>query len=153
MLLFLSGSIRKIYIGVYTSYEYHLFFPGRRFFGTFFLGFYTFNMAEKTFPLEKILTASAAEYCASEGKNLSDYKLKGVFVVVSPIYSERDEKLTSPLLPREVYLQARHFAEQISKNHPDAEVVTNYNESAVQNSQYDVRFYARGTALIPRKKP
>ncbi|HZX12534.1 MAG TPA: hypothetical protein VFE88_03690 [Candidatus Nanoarchaeia archaeon] len=112
-------------------------------------------MAEKTFPLEKILTASAAEYCASEGKNLSDYKLKGVFVVVSPTESRarQDEKLISPLLTREVYLQARHFAEQISKNHPDAEVVTNYNESAVQNSQYDVRFYARGTALIPRKKP
>ena len=106
----------------------------------------------KAFPLEKILTASAAEYCASEGKNLSDYELRGVFVVATPMRSRQSGgKEISPLLNREVYMQAQHFAQKISENHPDAEVVTNYNESAVQNSEYDVRFYARGTALIPRK--
>lgn len=32
----------------------------------------------KTFPVEKILTASAEEYCKSTGKILSDFKLVGV---------------------------------------------------------------------------
>lgn len=33
---------------------------------------------ERDFPLEKILTVSAAEYCQSVGRQLSDYHLQGI---------------------------------------------------------------------------
>lgn len=32
----------------------------------------------KVFPLERILTISASDYCASVGRNLTDYTLRGV---------------------------------------------------------------------------
>lgn len=41
------------------------------------------------FPLEKILTASATEYCISAGKRLEDYDLIGIHVGYAALDSEK----------------------------------------------------------------
>jgi hypothetical protein len=93
-----------------------------------------------TFPLEKILTISATEYCEMSGKNLSRYKAVGV----------HDDSMSYWGDPTE------HFSGFVPA---EAEVVVNYQlqrtlgpyESAQPGANArGVQFTAHGTALILR---
>ena len=80
------------------------------------------------FPLEKILTVSARDYCESVGKNLSDYILRGIHVYLDMRYSEIK------------------FQDKIPTG---TEVVVSYQIAYVGfNSSID----ASATALIPKEK-
>lgn len=93
------------------------------------------------FPLERIFTVSLTEYCASKGKQPSDYELKGVHV--------DDDAL-------------EHSTTLIGcfrlKVPIDAEAVVEFRY-ALAGGVWDLfgstRFldqYASGTALVPKKK-
>jgi len=93
-------------------------------------------MTEDSFPLEKILNVSATEYCASVGRELRDYELKGVHYECG---------------------KTDFFAENFAKVVPEeAEVVVNYRVTMAV-SQYEgddgenygyTAFQGTGTALI-----
>jgi len=85
------------------------------------------------FPLEKILTISARDYCESVGKNLQDYEMKGVHIQSSSVGPKIIEELN----------------EKIPKN---TEVIVEYRFS--NGGYFNVKYekYASGTALIPKKK-
>ena len=76
----------------------------------------------KPFPLEKILTVSARDYCESVGKSLGDYVMRGI------VNSYSDE-----------------FPKKVPE---DAEVVVDYRLSSFERHVK----YACGTALIPKPK-
>jgi len=76
------------------------------------------------FPLEKILTISARDYCEMNGKYLVDYTAKGIHV------NEHDYKVMES------------FLKQIPA---DAEVVVEYRAAGGNRWAW-----ANGTALIPR---
>jgi hypothetical protein len=88
------------------------------------------------FPLEKILTVGAKEYCESVGKTLADYEMKGVhtragFSSGHLTWLDEDFSAVVPL---------------------SAEVVVEYRITAAiggANITY-TQCYANGTALIPR---
>ena len=92
-------------------------------------------MADNNFPLEKILNVSATEYCASVGKELKDYELRGVHLESGK--SDFFTKIFAEIVPR------------------GAEVVVNYAMS-VSTSQSLFRgytsFQGTGTALIPKRE-
>ena len=80
------------------------------------------------FPLKKILTVSARDYCDSINKPISDYELRGVIVLDN----------TTHYFPF-----SRLFLEKIPEG---TEVVVSFNYSS------DGIVYAGGTALIPKRK-
>ena len=102
----------------------------------------------KLFPIERILTCSPSDYCASHGRNLRDYELKGVTV------------------------EARNYEGWMGDNFRfnvplNAEVVTDFRfsyggvgwaygfastEVLGRGRHTDLRSMASGTALIRRKK-
>ena len=90
----------------------------------------------ESYPLEKILTVSASEYCESVGKKMSDYKLVGVHA----------------------FADAHHMTfPAFAKNIPtEAEVVVNYRlvirTTRVAFIFESVYKYPSGTALIPKDK-
>jgi hypothetical protein len=89
------------------------------------------------FPLEKILTMSARDYCEMMGKRLTDYVPQGVHTC----NTFREHALQN------IY---NMFAERVPES---AEVVVDYMFSssiskAAEGSSVDS--YASGTALIPR---
>jgi hypothetical protein len=89
------------------------------------------------FPLEKILTVSAREYCESMGKKLKDYDMEGIHTRNS--FGEEDG-LTN------LY---DAFAGKVPQS---AEIVVGYTVSAAiggGGTTY-TQCYASGTALIPR---
>ena len=98
---------------------------------------------KKGFDLERILTISAEAWAQSEGKILSDYEMKGVH------YEGRkysDNWITD----------IRGFVNSIPES---AEVVVCFKDSMTVDKLYypgaaisDKNYYARGTALIPRKR-
>jgi hypothetical protein len=88
------------------------------------------------FPLEKILTVSARDYCEAMGKRLADYELVGVHArngFTNHILSMLDE----------VFAQAVPLS---------AEVVVEYKIAAAIGGASSIytQCYAYGTALIPR---
>ena len=76
-------------------------------------------------PLEKILTASAMDYCASNNKNLSNYDLVGIHFNTGEIFWGN---------------ALSDFVEQIPK---EAEVVVSIKYS---------KDYISETVLVPKKK-
>lgn len=91
------------------------------------------------FPLEKILTISAREYCESKGKNLSDYEMFGVHAQGYDI---------------------RAVSEIFCNQAGNAEVVVNYQfirhsvptkNTKQQETEQEIMI-AAGTALIPKKR-
>lgn len=82
------------------------------------------------FPLEKILTVSARDYCESMGKRLSNYELRGVHVQGDLLF--------------------KRFRNAVPTN---AEVVVDYKMETSIAITDDLKYmsrYAFGTALIPR---
>lgn len=79
---------------------------------------------DKPFPLEKILTVSARDYCEYEGKKLSDYVMQGV-------HCEEDIARIS------------YFVKMVPKQ---TEVVVDYKFC---KGRYT--YLKSGTALIPKK--
>ena len=93
--------------------------------------------SEPAFPLEKILNVTATEYCASVGKKLSDYELKGVHFGSGHHYTNIPE------------WYVKDFANLVPKN---AEVVVNYRIFHSNRALNPAKVTAEGTALIPKKK-
>jgi hypothetical protein len=104
-------------------------------------------MAENIFPLEKILTGTATEYCASVGRELSQYELVGVHV-------DDDLEFGAPVIKR--------FQEKVPV---DSEVVVGFRytiggagagSSGVlglsQTHSRTMNQYASGTALAPKNE-
>lgn len=89
-------------------------------------------MAEQIFPLERILTVSARDYCDSVGRSLSDYEMRGIHIAVeiSPKRSETAD-----------FLYYCH-----SRNLPRAEVVVDPRWHQVNG----YTLYFSCTALIPK---
>lgn len=85
------------------------------------------------FPLEKILTVSARDYCESVGKKLSAYEMQGVHVINVREPFKRENSLNK-------------FREAIPAN---AEAVVDYKLLFVEDGNKDNLY---GTALIPRPK-
>ena len=97
------------------------------------------SLSEKTelFPLEIILTASAADYCNSSGTDLGRYKLVGVSVRI--ITGQQQQ---CPDLREE-------FAKEVATQAPNVVRVTDY-VSTVAANDYQIIQYASGTALVPK---
>ena len=79
------------------------------------------------FPLEKILTVNARDYCESVGKKLSDYEMRGV-------HTKSFKELES-------------FAMNVP---PNTEVVVDYMSITTNYSTEYYQLNASGTALIPK---
>ncbi len=80
---------------------------------------------EKSFPLEKILTMNARDYCDSKDKTLRDYEIVGVHGNING--------------------DVKDFVNKIPK---DTEIVVDYR--SIQEHTFKIRLY--GTALIPKAK-
>lgn len=93
---------------------------------------------EKKFPLEKILTASAADYCKSARLDLDNYNLVGVNVIMVT----GQDRGQSPDLREE-------FAKEVARKTPEAVRVTDYVPTVAANN-YQIIQYASGTALVPK---
>ena len=78
------------------------------------------------FPLEKILTVSARDYCESVGKRLSDYEMRGV-------YGEQNYGI-------------KDFANKVPT---DTEIVVDHRP--IKEHPYRIVLY--GIALIPKTIP
>ncbi len=97
---------------------------------------------KEPFPLEKILTASATEYCASTGQSIDNFLLVGIHVEQTTIpgsvgYFEYDE--------------GGPPYKKISRNVPKgAEVVVGFVTQG-DGSRYHTT--ASATAMIPRNMP
>ncbi|MBI2451828.1 hypothetical protein HYV50_01980 [Candidatus Pacearchaeota archaeon] len=92
-------------------------------------------MAEEInpFPLEKILTISAREYCEMQGKDLSDYEPVGVHY-----YEGRSGEANQGLI---------NFAKTVPKG---TEVIVSYSARTININFCVVAL--QGTALIPKKE-
>ncbi len=91
-------------------------------------------MRYKVFPLEKILSVSAEEYCKSNGKSLKEYKMIGVHLVGKNV---------------------KELSEHIPFIAPNAEVIVNYQfmfSNYLKINDYYQLIIATGTALVPKKK-
>jgi len=89
--------------------------------------------------LEKILTASASEYCSSRGmQSLSDYELRGVHVVVTDSNGDihRSFAMAAPSEAEAVVDYRVNVAVAYARGHGDIYLIT-----------------ASGTALIPKNHP
>lgn len=87
----------------------------------------------KEFPLEKILTISAREYCEMHGKKLRDFKAVGVhYRGYAPEHMEAES--INDIVPR------------------GTEVVVNYSAS-ISRQGCNFAYFEHGTALIPKKRP
>ena len=95
------------------------------------------NDSEKLFPLEKITSMSAYDYCDSQNKKLSDYEIR-------PIHARLVSRTVGDSCPDTRELLARRVPEA-------AEIVTDYQAQIAMNN-YLVLQYATGTALIPKPK-
>lgn len=94
------------------------------------------EIEDKPFPLERILTVSALEYCLSQGKQLRDYDLVGLHAKIVVTARELDHDLK----------------EELARNIPaSAEIVVAYTPSRSLNNFMFVQ-YADATALIPKPK-
>ena len=115
----------------------------------------------KLFPLEKILTASASDYCTSTGRNLRDYKLVGVNFEGADFKTGKFFKTIDSKGHYEFLLN------NLSSRVPEGtEVITDFRFShggvgyayglsgdVVGYSRYtELRSLASGTALIRRSK-
>ncbi len=82
------------------------------------------------FPLERILTVSALDYCESVGKKLNDYEMRGVHVIQ---VNSQDNRPSYKV-----------FADKVPST---AEVVVGYTMGIARFGGY-----VSGTALIPKPK-
>lgn len=96
-----------------------------------------------TFPLEKILTISAGDYCESVGKSIRDYQVVGVHIVgfEQALWSKSGNSLTG-------FKVQKGFLESIPNN---AEVIIGYFHSLGGANTGAIYAYACGTALIPKE--
>lgn len=106
----------------------------------------------KSFSLEKILTVTASEYCASVGKELGEYELRGIYY---HSYFNLEKKMDNPSSVRDSDLAfflnsrvLRPFAVLVPTN---AEAVVNYSFKLIQIGEILLK-YALGTALIPKRQ-
>lgn len=84
-----------------------------------------------TFPLEKILTISARDWCEANNKKLKDYRVIGVHQTGSG---------SEP---------AKHIGNSLPRG---TDVVVNFRFSLYQYTVANTGYTSSGTALIPKKK-
>jgi hypothetical protein len=91
-------------------------------------------VGENKFPLEKILSISARDYCDMHGKNIGDFEAIGVHVNAYPGCRLREK-----------------FQIKVP---PETEVVVEYHGNGLGGDGYGGGLVglANGTALIPRKR-
>lgn len=100
---------------------------------------------KKIFPLDKILTISANEYCENKGKKLTDYELKGIHHMWDYVYKELSETIPDKAV--------EGFAKVVPS---DAEIVVKYTPHGYGDLKENIfhnrlTMGASGTALIPKK--
>jgi len=95
-------------------------------------------MVDNRFPLEKILNVTPTEYCASVGRELNSYELRGIHATTG-YKGDTIVEVFAELVPRE------------------AEVVVNYrphfavSQGGFLSSAYKIE-KADGVALIPKEE-
>ena len=114
----------------------------------------------KLFPIEKILTISASDYCASIGRNLRDYELKGItFEGRETLQGKNtlDGEFSSSSLMNNFRLRIPSGVETVvgfNFSYGGVGYAYGFSDSLVvsQGKYVDFRSMASGTALIRKKK-
>jgi len=117
------------------------------------------NLNRGVFPLEKILSTSATEYCQFRDKRLSDYEPVGVHLCVryyaSYFYISESNTVNNDNCQRAGSLwdgPATVLARYVSSE-TEIEVIVGYQVTPFfVNNDYQSTFVIAGTALIPKKK-
>lgn len=94
------------------------------------------SVEKEPFPLDKILTISARDYCDMKGTKLSEYDARGVHLSSCEYLNGRKDPTIAGIFAHEVPTEA--------------EIVVGYHASVGDTSDVFTHFTAEGTALIPK---
>ncbi len=97
-------------------------------------------------PSSHVLTISAGDYCANEGKNLGDYEMVGVHSVeiVNDILHQR--------IPHKFNLSIPSDAEVVVAYHSNSSLIGRFGTPKDEKKNIEYFTDSHGTALIPKRR-